>query len=97
MSNTFNLISLPIGESYDGPHLMGELLDDSKKKASLFELHRGNHEARSMNKLCGSERGVKAKYDEKIFDLFLEVFSHMPFASVVGKEVFFTHRTSHRA
>lgn len=68
---------------------MGELLDNSKKKASLFELHRGNHEARSMNKLCGSERGVKAKYDEKIFDLFLEVFSHMLLVSVVGKEVFF--------
>ena len=76
---------------------MGELLDYSKKEVALFELHRGNHEARSMDKFYGSEGEVKAKYDEKIFDLFLEVLSHMPFASVIGKEVFFTYRGSHRA
>lgn len=56
-----------------------------------IHLHRGNHETKNMNKIYGFEGEVKAKYDEKIFDLFLEVFSHMPLASVVGGKVFVTH------
>jgi len=56
-----------------------------------IHLHRGNHETHNMNKIYGFEGEVKAKYDEKIFDLFLEVFSHMPLASVVGSKVFVTH------
>lgn len=56
-----------------------------------IHLHRGNHETQNMNKIYGFEGEVKAKYDDKIFDLFLEVFSHLPLASVVGKKVFVTH------
>jgi serine/threonine-protein phosphatase 5 len=56
-----------------------------------IHLHRGNHETRNMNKIYGFEGEVRAKYDDRIFDLFLEVFSHMPLASVVGGKVFVTH------
>ena len=56
-----------------------------------IHLHRGNHETKNMNKIYGFEGEVKAKYDDKIFDLFLEVFSYMPLASVVGGKVFVTH------
>ena len=56
-----------------------------------IHLHRGNHETKNMNKIYGFEGEVKAKYDDKIFELFLEVFSHMPLASVVGNKVFVTH------
>jgi serine/threonine-protein phosphatase 5 len=56
-----------------------------------IHLHRGNHETKNMNKIYGFEGEVRAKYDDKIFDLFLEVFSHMPLASVVGGKVFVTH------
>ncbi|KAL3763701.1 hypothetical protein ACHAWU_008023 [Discostella pseudostelligera] len=56
-----------------------------------IHLHRGNHETKNMNKIYGFEGEVKAKYDDKIFDLFLEVFSYMPLASVVGDKVFVTH------
>ena len=56
-----------------------------------IHLHRGNHETHNMNKIYGFEGEVKAKYDDKIFDLFLEVFSHLPLASVVGGKVFVTH------
>jgi len=34
---------------------------------------------------------VKAKYDDKIFQLFLEVFEWLPLAAVVGSKVFVTH------
>mmetsp|Transcript_13331 Transcript_13331/g.25051 ORF Transcript_13331/g.25051 Transcript_13331/m.25051 type:complete len:555 (+) Transcript_13331:137-1801(+) len=54
-------------------------------------LTRGNHETKNMNKIYGFEGEVKAKYDDKIFELFLEVFCHLPLAAVVGKKVFVTH------
>ncbi len=54
-------------------------------------LTRGNHETKNMNKIYGFEGEVKAKYDDKIFELFLEVFSHLPLAATVGGKVFVTH------
>ncbi|KAG7357142.1 protein phosphatase [Nitzschia inconspicua] len=54
-------------------------------------LTRGNHETKNMNKIYGFEGEVKAKYDDKIFELFLEVFGHLPLAAVIGEKVFVTH------
>lgn len=39
-----------------------------------FFLNRGNHEAKSLNKMYGFENEVKHKYDAKIFDLFSDLF-----------------------
>ena len=52
---------------------------------------RGNHETKNMNRIYGFEGEVKAKYDDKMFQLFLEVFCHMPVAAVIGGKVFVTH------
>jgi len=65
----------------------------------LFKLHdptclyltRGNHETKNMNKIYGFEGEVKAKYDDKMFQLFLEVFEWLPLAAVVEDAVFVTH------
>lgn len=54
-------------------------------------LIRGNHETKNMNRIYGFEGEVKAKFDDKIFDLFLEVFCHLPLAAVIEKKVFVTH------
>ena len=54
-------------------------------------LTRGNHETKNMNKIYGFEGEVKAKYDEKIFELFLELFCHLPLAAVIENKVFVTH------
>eukprot|EP00934_Nitzschia_sp_Nitz4_P001658 Nitzschia sp. Nitz4//scaffold50_size126154//57504//59214//NITZ4_003684-RA/size126154-augustus-gene-0.127-mRNA-1//-1//CDS//3329553695//1658//frame0 len=54
-------------------------------------LTRGNHETRNMNKIYGFEGEVKAKYDDKIFDLFLEVFCYLPLAATIEGKVFVTH------
>ena len=101
--NIFELNGLP---SKNNPYLFnGDFVDRGSFSVEVIltfllfkmsdpeciHLHRGNHETRNMNKIYGFEGEVKAKYDEKIFDLFLEVFAHMPLASVVGKKVFVTH------
>jgi serine/threonine-protein phosphatase 5 len=54
-------------------------------------LIRGNHETKNMNKIYGFEGEVKAKYDDKIFELFLEVFCHLPLAATIENKVFVTH------
>ena len=54
-------------------------------------LTRGNHETKNMNKIYGFEGEVKHKYDDKIFDLFLEVFCQLPLAAVIENKVFVTH------
>ena len=54
-------------------------------------LTRGNHETKNMNRIYGFEGEVKAKYDDKIFQLFLEVFEWLPLAAVLGGKVFVTH------
>lgn len=54
-------------------------------------LSRGNHETKNMNKIYGFEGEIKAKYDEKIFQLFLEVFAWLPLAATIGGKVFVTH------
>jgi serine/threonine-protein phosphatase 5 len=54
-------------------------------------LTRGNHETKNMNKIYGFEGEVKAKYDDKIFELFLEVFCYLPLAAVIENKVFVTH------
>lgn len=56
-----------------------------------IHLTRGNHETKNMNKIYGFEGEVKAKYDEKIFALFLEVFEWLPLAAVIGQKIFLTH------
>ena len=54
-------------------------------------LSRGNHETKNMNKIYGFEGEVKAKYCDKIFQLFLEVFEWLPLAAVIGNQIFVTH------
>ncbi len=42
-----------------------------------LHMSRGNHETLNMNKIYGFEGEVKAKYDQRMFQLFTEVF-HCP-------------------
>lgn len=58
---------------------------------SCIYLTRGNHETKNMNRIYGFEGEVKAKFDDKIFQLFLEVFEWLPLAAVIGEKVFVTH------
>ena len=54
-------------------------------------LSRGNHETKNMNRIYGFEGEIKAKFDDKIFQLFLEVFEWLPLAATIENKVFVTH------
>eukprot|EP00181_Compsopogon_caeruleus_P006551 CAMPEP_0184683738 /NCGR_PEP_ID=MMETSP0312-20130426/12397_1 /TAXON_ID=31354 /ORGANISM="Compsopogon coeruleus, Strain SAG 36.94" /LENGTH=507 /DNA_ID=CAMNT_0027136309 /DNA_START=154 /DNA_END=1677 /DNA_ORIENTATION=- len=65
---------------------------------ACMHLTRGNHETRGMNKIYGFEGEVKAKYSERTFEMFMEVFRAMPLAYVLdgsqvagGKRAFVLH------
>lgn len=52
-----------------------------------FHLTRGNHETRNMNKLYGFEGEVVAKYDNKMFEMFVDMFWYLPLGYVINKKV----------
>lgn len=52
-----------------------------------MHLTRGNHETRNMNKLYGFEGEVVAKYDQKTFEFFSDIFWYLPLAYVLNKTV----------
>jgi serine/threonine-protein phosphatase 5 len=58
---------------------------------NCMHLTRGNHEAKSMNKLYGFEGEVVHKYDQKTYELFCDIFCYMPLSYVLNKKVMITH------
>ena len=56
-----------------------------------FFMSRGNHEAKQLNKMYGFEGEVKAKYDVKTYDLFSQLFCHLPLAHVINRKVMVCH------
>jgi len=56
-----------------------------------MHLHRGNHETINMNKVYGFEGEIKAKYGDKAFTMFTEVFNVLPIASCIAGKVLVLH------
>lgn len=56
-----------------------------------MHLTRGNHEAKSLNKLYGFEGEVTHKYDPKTMDLFSDVFNCLPLCYVLNSKVMIVH------
>lgn len=52
---------------------------------------RGNHETRTVNFMFSFRNRVIKKYDDKIYDKYLEVFSHLPVALVTDKRILALH------
>lgn len=56
-----------------------------------FFMSRGNHETTNLNKLYGFHGEVLHKYDSKTYDLFNDLFKHLPLSHCINKKVFVTH------
>jgi serine/threonine-protein phosphatase 5 len=56
-----------------------------------MHLTRGNHETKNMNKMYGFEGEVKAKYDQKMMDMFSLVFCYLPISFLINKKVIVMH------
>ena len=51
-----------------------------------FHMTRGNHESLNMNNIYGFQGEVAAKVDARCFELFTEVFNHLPLAALLQPE-----------
>ena len=56
-----------------------------------FFMSRGNHEAKQLNKMYGFEGEVKAKYDIPTYNLFSQLFCHLPLGHCINKKVMVCH------
>lgn len=58
--------------------------------ARVFLL-RGNHESRSMTSFFNFRHEVLAKFDEQLYESFMDCFDHLPLACVVGQRYLVIH------
>lgn len=57
----------------------------------VVSLNRGNHEDLAVCRVYGFENEVKQKYDDLLFEMFAEVFNHMPLFSIANDSIFVVH------
>jgi len=56
-----------------------------------FYMSRGNHEARSLNRIYGFQGEVKKKYDDDVYECFCELFCALPLGHILNKKVLVVH------
>jgi len=56
-----------------------------------FHMTRGNHETVAMTSLYGFQGECDTKFSRDIYDLFMEVFNHLPLGIVLGNKVMVVH------
>lgn len=59
--------------------------------ADVVCLNRGNHEDLAVCRVYGFEAEVKAKYDDLLFEMFAEVFNHLPLFALANDAIFVVH------
>jgi serine/threonine-protein phosphatase with EF-hand domain len=57
----------------------------------IVALNRGNHEDSSVCRVYGFEEETHKKYDELIFEMFMELFNNLPLFSLVNESIFVVH------
>eukprot|EP00917_Polyrhabdina_sp_WS-2016_P024519 GHVP01053070.1.p1 GENE.GHVP01053070.1~~GHVP01053070.1.p1 ORF type:complete len:559 (+),score=85.78 GHVP01053070.1:880-2556(+) len=58
---------------------------------SHVHLTRGNHETYAMNSVHGFQQECQEKYDQKVYQVFTELFRLLPLAHIIRNEVFVVH------
>ena len=54
-------------------------------------MSRGNHEAKSLNRIYGFQGEVKKKYDDDVYECFSELFCALPLGHVLNNKVLVVH------
>jgi serine/threonine-protein phosphatase with EF-hand domain len=54
-------------------------------------LNRGNHEDGPINEVYGFKDECFQKYDESTYDMFVELFTHLPLFTIINKSIFIVH------
>lgn len=67
------------------------LISKKLEKRNELILLRGNHETEEMNKAYGFFREVARKYGSSFYELYLKLFSNLPYAAVVKKKFLALH------
>jgi len=67
------------------------LISKKLEKKSELILLRGNHETEEMNKAYGFFREVARKYGPNFYELYIKLFSNLPYAVVVNKRFLALH------
>eukprot|EP01112_Ceratiomyxa_fruticulosa_P014721 TRINITY_DN4240_c0_g3_i1.p1 TRINITY_DN4240_c0_g3~~TRINITY_DN4240_c0_g3_i1.p1 ORF type:complete len:963 (-),score=237.71 TRINITY_DN4240_c0_g3_i1:64-2829(-) len=103
LCNIFQLNGLP---SEENPYLFnGDFVDRGSFSVEVimtllvfkilyprhFFLARGNHESKNMNMMYGFEGEVKAKYNEKVYHMFSEIFCLLPLAHLISGKILVVH------
>lgn len=104
--DVLNIFALNGNPSEDNPYVFnGDFVDRGSFSVEVIvnflawkaacpegmHLTRGNHEAKSMNKLYGFEGEVVHKYDQKTYEIFCDIFCCLPLVYVLNKKVMITH------
>jgi len=58
---------------------------------NIVALNRGNHEEAAICRVYGFEKECTVKYDRQIFEMFMEVFRHLPLFTTVNQRLFVVH------
>ena len=56
-----------------------------------FTLLRGNHESRNMTEHFTFREETIDRYDNEVYEIFMDVFDHLPIAAIVDEKYFAMH------
>jgi serine/threonine-protein phosphatase 5 len=56
-----------------------------------FHMNRGNHEAKTLTSMYGFSGEITHKYDKRVYDLFCQMFQHIPLCHILNKQVMVNH------
>jgi len=56
-----------------------------------FFMNRGNHETKTLTQMYGFKGEIIHKYDVRVYDLYCQLFTHLPLCHVINKTVMVNH------
>lgn len=90
-SKTFLFLGDYIDRGQFQTEIITLLLTLTAQYPSNFILLRGNHEFADVNSKSGFYEEISKVYSDRVFNLFNEVFSYLPFVAIIGNSILCLH------